>query len=58
MSYWKNHGGAIFHHALAATHFVMVVLGYGVMRLVARPAPGSLLARRPWETAASAAASD
>jgi uncharacterized membrane protein len=34
--------------AIAATYVVMVVLGHGVMRLVAGPARGSPLARRPW----------
>lgn len=44
--------------AIAATYVVMVVLGHGVMRLVAGPARGSPLARRPWETAESSAAAD
>src|SRR5262249_30995886 len=35
--------------AVAATHVLMVVLGHGVMRLVAGPARGSPLARRPWK---------
>jgi hypothetical protein len=37
--------------AISATYIVMVVLGHGVMRLVAGPARGSPLARRPWEAA-------
>jgi hypothetical protein len=37
--------------ALAATHVVMVLLGHGVMRLVAGPARADLLARRPWRAA-------
>ena len=37
--------------AIAATYAVMVVLGHGVMRLVAGPAREDRLARRPWETA-------
>ncbi|MFI5455348.1 MAG: hypothetical protein ACHRXM_07830 [Isosphaerales bacterium] len=44
--------------AIAATYIVMVVLGHGVMRLVAGPARGSPLARRPWETAESSTAAD
>jgi hypothetical protein len=44
--------------AIAATYVVMVVLGHGVMRLVAGPARESPLARRPWETAEPSAASD
>jgi uncharacterized membrane protein len=35
--------------AVAATYVVMVVLGHGVMRLVAGPARGSPLAQRLWE---------
>ena len=37
--------------AIAATYAVMVVLGHGVMRLVAGPAREDRLARRPWESA-------
>ena len=36
--------------AISATYVLMVVLGHGVMRLVAGPARGSPLARRPWES--------
>ena len=34
--------------AISATYVILVVLGHGVMRLVAGPARGSPLARRPW----------
>jgi uncharacterized membrane protein len=44
--------------AISATYVVMVVLGHGVMRLVAGPARGSPLARRPWEAAEQPAAAD
>jgi hypothetical protein len=44
--------------AIAATYSLMVVLGHGVMRLVAGPARGSPLARRPWETAEPCAIAD
>lgn len=37
--------------AISATYVILVVLGHGVMRLVAGPARGSPLARRPWEAA-------
>jgi hypothetical protein len=37
--------------AISATYVILVVLGHGVMRLVAGPARGSPLARRPWESA-------
>jgi hypothetical protein len=37
--------------AIAATYAVMVVLGHGVMRLVAGPAREDRRARRPWESA-------
>jgi len=37
--------------AVAATYVVMVVLGHGVMRLVAGPAREDRLARRPWGAA-------
>src|SRR5262245_32721322 len=37
--------------AVSATYVVVVVLGHGVMRMVAGPAQGSRLARRPWEAA-------
>jgi hypothetical protein len=44
--------------AIAATYSIMVLLGHSVMRLVAGPARGSPLARRPWEAAKPAAAAD
>ena len=37
--------------AISACYVLFVVVGHGVMRLVAGPARGSPLARRPWETA-------
>ena len=37
--------------AISATYIIMVLLGHGVMRLVAGPAQDSPLARWPWETA-------
>lgn len=37
--------------AVAATYAFMVLLGHGVMRLIAGPARADRLARRPWETA-------
>jgi hypothetical protein len=40
--------------AISATYVILVVVGHGVMRLVAGPARGSPLARRPWEAAAPA----
>jgi len=44
--------------AIAATYAVMVVLGQSVMRLVAGPARGSPLARRPWQAAEPFAVAD
>ena len=37
--------------AISATYVLLVVLGYGVMRLVAGPAREDRLARRPWKAA-------
>ena len=37
--------------AVSATYVIMVVLGHGVMRLVAGPAREDRLARRPWGSA-------
>jgi hypothetical protein len=37
--------------AISATYVILVVLGHGVMRLVAGPAHEDRLARRPWESA-------
>jgi hypothetical protein len=36
--------------ALSATYVVLVLVGHGVMRLVAGPAGEDRLARRPWES--------
>jgi len=44
--------------AISATYVILVGLGHGVMRLVAGPARGSPLARRPWESAEPSAAAD
>jgi hypothetical protein len=44
--------------AISASYVLFGVLGHGVMRLVAGPARGSPLARRPWEAAEPAAAAD
>jgi hypothetical protein len=43
--------------AISACYVLFGVVGHGVMRLVAGPARGSPLARRPWETAEPSAAS-
>ena len=37
--------------AISATYVILVVVGHGVMRLVAGPAHEDRLARRPWESA-------
>jgi hypothetical protein len=44
--------------AISATYVLMVLLGHGLMRLVAGPARGSSLARWPWETAGPSTAAD
>ena len=44
--------------AVSAAYVLLGVVGHGVMRLVAGPARGSPLARRPWEAAEPAAAAD
>ena len=44
--------------AISASYVLFGVVGHGVMRLVAGPAQGSPLARRPWETAEPTAAAD
>jgi uncharacterized membrane protein len=36
--------------AISATYVVLVLVGHGVMRLVAGPARADRLARRPWES--------
>ena len=47
---WGSYGPGIAPVlAISATYVLMVVLGHGVMRLLAGPARGSPLARRPWE---------
>jgi hypothetical protein len=43
--------------AIAATYALMIVVGQSVMRLVAGPARGSPLGRRPWAAAVPGAAS-
>jgi hypothetical protein len=44
--------------AISAAYVLGGVVGHGVMRLVAGPARGSPLARRPWETAEPSAVAD
>jgi len=44
--------------AISMTYALMVVLGHGVMRLVAGPARADRLARHPWEAAEPSAAAD
>jgi hypothetical protein len=44
--------------AISATYVLFLLVGHGAMRLVAGPARGSPLARRPWEAAELAAAAD
>lgn len=44
--------------AISATYVILVVLGHSMMRLVAGPARGSPLARRPWESAEPSAVAD
>src|SRR6476661_3356815 len=44
--------------AISATYVLMIILGHGVMCLVAGPAQSSPLARRPWETAEPSVAAD
>jgi hypothetical protein len=49
---WGSYGpGVAPVVAISVTFILMILLGHGVMRLVAGPAQGSPLARRPWETA-------
>ena len=49
---WGSYGpGVAPILAISASYVLMVVLGHGVMRLVAGPARADCLARRPWETA-------
>ncbi|MBI4557965.1 MAG: hypothetical protein HY706_10320 [Candidatus Hydrogenedentes bacterium] len=44
--------------AISASYVLAGVVGHGVMRLVAGPARGSPLARRPWEAAEPSATDD
>jgi hypothetical protein len=37
--------------AISAAYILLIVVGHGVMRLVAGPAREDRLARRPWEVA-------
>ncbi len=49
---WGHYGPGIAPVlAISATYILLVVVGHGVMRLVAGPARGDGLARRPWEAA-------
>jgi hypothetical protein len=46
---WGTYGtGPATIFAVAATYALMVLLGHGVMRLIAGPARADRLARRPW----------
>jgi uncharacterized membrane protein len=48
---WGSYGPGIAPVlAISATYVVLVVVGHGVMRLVAGPAREDRLARRPWES--------
>ena len=56
---WGTYGPGIAPVlAISATYVLLLVAGHGVMRLVAGPARGSPLARRPWEAAEPFAAAD
>ena len=49
---WGRYGPGIAPVlAISATYVLMVLVGHGVMRLVAGPAREDRLARRPWEAA-------
>ena len=49
---WGSYGqGVAPVLAISATYVLLVVIGHGVMRLVAGPAREDRLARRPWESA-------
>jgi exosortase/archaeosortase len=37
--------------AISASYVILVLVGHGVMRLVAGPARADRLAQRPWEAA-------
>jgi len=48
---WGSYGpGVAPILAISATYVIMVLVGHGVMRLVAGPASEDRLARRPWES--------
>ena len=48
---WGSYGPGIAPVlAISATYVIMVLVGHGVMRLVAGPAGADRLARRPWES--------
>jgi hypothetical protein len=56
---WGAYGPGIAPDlAIAAIYALLVPVGQSVMRLVAGPARGSPLARRPWQTAESSATAD
>jgi hypothetical protein len=49
---WGSYGpGVAPVLAISAAYVILVLVGHGVMRLVAGPARNDRLARRPWETA-------
>jgi hypothetical protein len=49
---WGSYGPGIAPVlAISATYVILVLVGHGVMRLVAGPAREDRLARRPWEAA-------
>jgi len=49
---WGSYGpGVAPVLAISATYVLLVLVGHGVMRLVAGPSREDRLARRPWETA-------
>lgn len=48
---WGSYGpGVAPFLAISATYVIVVLVGHGVMRLVAGPAGEDRLARRPWES--------
>jgi hypothetical protein len=48
---WGSYGPGIAPVlAISAAYVLIVLVGHGVMRLVAGPADGDRLARRPWES--------
>jgi hypothetical protein len=48
---WGSYGpGVAWILATSASYVIMVLVGHGVMRLVAGPAGEDRLARRPWES--------